>query len=102
VGDLADGIACAGVHPMATNEVFNLVGLEALTYRDLAELVRRSTWREDGWGQEPDASRTWRRYLLRYDPGKARRRLGFVPHITFHDCLQEMLASIRSGGASCR
>jgi nucleoside-diphosphate-sugar epimerase len=94
VQDLAEIVVKAGTHPEATNEIFNVAGVEAPTYRYMATLIRRLAGRDDWLTLIPDRSRTWQRYLLAYDIAKAQHRLGFMPRVTIQEGLMELLAAI--------
>jgi nucleoside-diphosphate-sugar epimerase len=94
VRDLAAIVVKAGVHPEATNEIFNVAGSEAPTYRYITTLIRRLAGLDDWMIRIPDRSRTWQRYLLAYDIAKAQRTLGFMPRVTIQEGLMELLAAI--------
>jgi nucleoside-diphosphate-sugar epimerase len=46
----------------------------------------------------PDRSRTWQRYVLRYDVTKAQQKLGFIPRVTLQEGLVELVPAINARG----
>jgi nucleoside-diphosphate-sugar epimerase len=94
VRDLAEVIARAGSHPGAANEIFNLAGIEALTYRDIVTLIRRLWGLADRTMLRPNRSRIWQRYAFAYDVTKAQRRLRFMPRVTMQEGLEELVAAV--------
>jgi nucleoside-diphosphate-sugar epimerase len=98
VRDLAELIAQAGIHREATNEIFNVAGIEGQSYRYLAGLIRQLRGLGSWTMYTPDRSRTWQRYVLRYDVTKAQQKLGFIPRVTLQEGLVELVPAINARG----
>jgi hypothetical protein len=94
VRDLAEGIVQAGTRSEAANDIFNVAGIEAFTYRGIAAIVRRLAGFSDWTTSIPDRSRTWQRYVCTYDVTKAQRRLGFRPRVMMQEGLEELVAVV--------
>lgn len=94
VRDLAEAIALTGTHPEATNEIFNLAGTEAFTYRNLATMIRRLGGLANPMALRPDRTRVWQRYAFSYDVSKAQRKLGFMPRVMMQEGLTELVAAV--------
>jgi nucleoside-diphosphate-sugar epimerase len=102
VQDLAEVTALAGTHPEAANEIFNVAGMEVMTFRNLVTMILRSAGVTDRRTLIPDRSRVWRRYVVVYDVTKARQRLGFTPRVTLNEGLAEIVAAFMDGDLSLR
>jgi nucleoside-diphosphate-sugar epimerase len=94
VRDLAEVIVQAGTRSEAANDVFNVAGTEAFTYRGIASIVRRLGGCSDWTTSIPDRSRAWQRYVFAYDVTKAQRRLGFRPRVMMQEGLEELVAVV--------
>src|SRR5215469_16650408 len=94
VRDLAEVISRADSRPDAINEVFNIAGVDAFSYRQLIELVRRFANENKSENFIPDPSRTWQRYLFPYDIRKAKRQLGFVPRVSLQEGFAELVRAV--------
>jgi nucleoside-diphosphate-sugar epimerase len=94
VRDLAATIAEVGICPNAANEIFNVAGIETLSFRTIAAMIRRLKGRANRSTLVPDRSRIWQRYVLMYDVSKAQRRLGFMPRVTSQEGLAEVVAAV--------
>jgi nucleoside-diphosphate-sugar epimerase len=108
VRDLAEVIVQAGTHLDVANDIFNVAGIEAFTYRSMASIIRRLGGLSDWTTRIPDHSRVWQRYVFAYDVTKAQRRLGFMPRVTMQEGLEELVAMVgtqdtnRESGAYAR
>ena len=87
VDDVVDVLLMAATMRDAIGDTFNLGHPDALTLREIAELTQRAAGGRGGVHTEP-----WDEELLRIDIGsfqgdfaKAKRMLGWSPHITFAD-----------------
>jgi nucleoside-diphosphate-sugar epimerase len=97
VRDLAEVVALAGTHSEAANEIFNVAGMEVVTYRNLVTMIRRLGGVTDRRTLIPDRSEVWRRFVVVYDVTKAQQRLGFTPRVTLREGLAEMVAAFMYG-----
>jgi nucleoside-diphosphate-sugar epimerase len=98
VQDLADGAALAVVHPGAANDVFNVAGGDLITRRQLGAAlwaieVGLAPWNAPAWTSGGDDG------LLKYDIAKARERLGYVPRVSLHEGLVEVVEALKLDGA---
>ncbi len=91
VDDLAEAIVQAGSSPEATNEVFNVAGVESFTVRFMANLIRRLAGQTNPSMLRPDRSRTWQRYVSIYDITKAESTFGFSPRVSMHEGFAELV-----------
>ena len=84
----------AGIRLEAANDIFNVAGIEAFTYRSIATMIRRLGGLSDWATRIPDHSRVWQRYVFAYDVTKAQRRLGFMPRVMMQEGLEELVATV--------
>lgn len=91
VDDAVEGLMRAAFAEAAANEVFNMAGGESITNLDVGKIIRRLRGMTTPADLVPDRTLIWRRYVMPYDIGKARRTLDFVPSKTMHEGLAEIL-----------
>ena len=94
VSDMAEAVVLTGTQSEAANQVFNVAGNEAIT----VEKVIRTVWqiiagRSQKWMQRFQNAAA-RSDGLKFDISKAQAMLGWTPHMTLREGLEEMLWEI--------
>ncbi len=106
VHDVIDALIGLAMHPAAAGEVFNVGSNEEITIRDLAKLIIELTGSssrvefvpfESAYGAGMDD-------MLRRvpDTSKIRAVLGWMPRVTLHDALMEIIEHTRIEGLDSR
>jgi nucleoside-diphosphate-sugar epimerase len=93
VRDLVRGVYACITEPAAANEVFNLTRGRARKVRELAEVIRRFIPGLQTETVPADHTRPERGTL---DISKARRLLGYEPHLDLEDGIEEMVEEARA------